>query len=161
MKAAFAQSILGRSNGAFDDVIDIVAAGGRRRLDDGAGVAISYTGVARVDGTDNAASVGADRLAQASDALTAAVGDGSFLTTLQAADTAFAAVTVDVAATQTAIADAALEVIITTPAPTLRPTFAPTARPLVADDSTIRTAVALWFSDRAAAMSTYGHISTW
>merc|ERR1739841_400304 len=146
MKAAFAQSILGRSNGAFDDVIDIVAAGGRRRLDDGAGVGVSYTGVARVDGTDDAASVGADLLEQASDALTAAVGDGSFLTTLQAADTAFAAVTVDVAATQTAIADAALEVIITTPAPTLRPTFAPTARPLVADDSTIRTAVALWFS---------------
>ncbi|CAH0369376.1 unnamed protein product [Pelagomonas calceolata] len=50
-----------------------------------------------------------------------------------------------------------------TPAPTPRPTFtpAPTASPLVADDSTIRTAVALWFSDNAAAMSTYGHISTW
>ncbi|MEE2629095.1 MAG: hypothetical protein VX670_11580, partial [Candidatus Latescibacterota bacterium] len=101
------------------------------RLDDAAGVAISYTGVARVDGTDDAASVGADLLAQASDALTAAVGDGSFLTTLQAADTAFASVTVDVAATQAAIADAALEVIVTTPipsaSPTPRPTVAPTA----------------------------------
>ena len=32
---------------------------------------------------------------------------------------------------------------------------------MVADDSTIRTAVALWFSDRAAAEATYGHISTW
>ena len=32
---------------------------------------------------------------------------------------------------------------------------------LVADDSTIRTAVALWFSDNAAAMSTYGPISKW
>ena len=57
-------------------------------------------------------------LEQASDALTAAFGDGSFLTTLRAADAAFAAVTVDVAATQTAIADAALEVIVTTPSPT-------------------------------------------
>ena len=36
-------------------------------------------------GTNDAASVGADLLEQASDALTAAVGDGSFLTTLQAA----------------------------------------------------------------------------
>ena len=75
-------------------------------------------------------------LEQASDALTAAVGDGSFLTNLQAADTAFAAVTVDVAATQTAIADAALEVIVTTPSPTTsptpRPTVAPTAVPTVA-----------------------------
>ena len=122
MKAAPAQSILDRSNGAFDEVIDIVAGGGRRRLDDGAGVGVSYTGVARVDGTDDAASVGADLLEQASDALTAAVGDGSFLTTLQAADTAFAAVTVDVAATQTAIADAVLEVIVTTPGPTASPT---------------------------------------
>ena len=129
MKAAFAQSILDRSNGAFDDVIDIVAAGGRRRLDDGAGVGVSYTGVARVDGTDDAASVGADLLEQASDALTAAFGDGSFLTTLQAADTAFAAVTVDVAATQTAIADAVLEVIVTTPEPTASPTPRPTVAP--------------------------------
>ena len=47
----------------------------------------------------------------------------------------------------------------TPPAPTYSP--APTATALVADDSTIRTAVALWFSDNAAAMSTYGPISTW
>ena len=100
----------------------VAAVGRRRRLDDGSGVGVSYTGIARVVGTDDAASVGADRLEQASDALTAAVGDGSFVTTLQAADTAFAAVTVDVAATQTAIADAVLEVIVTTPGPTASPT---------------------------------------
>ena len=137
MKAAFAQSILDRSNGAFDEVIDIVAAGGRRRLDDGSGVGVSYTGVARVVGTDDAASVGADLLEQASDALTAAVGDGSFLTTLKAADTAFAVVTVDVAATQTAIADAALEVIVTTPSPTASPTTPrPIGAPTVAPTAT-------------------------
>ena len=129
MKAAFAQSILDSAGGAFDEVIDIEAAGGRRRLA-GAGVGVSYTGVARVVGTNDAASVGADLLVQASDALTAAVGDGSFLTTLQAADTAFAVVTVDVAATQTAIADAALEVIVTTPGPSASPTtVAPTSAP--------------------------------
>ena len=142
MKAAFAQSILDRSNGAFDEVIDIVAGGGRRRLDDGSGVGVSYTGVARVVGTDDAASVGADCLAQASDALTAAVGDGSFQTNLQAADTAFAAVTVDVAATQTAIADAALEVIVTTPSPTASPTPRPTAAPTVAPTTVAPTTVA-------------------
>ena len=129
MKAAFAQSILDSAGGAFDEVIDIEAAGRRRRLDDGAGIGVSYTGVARVVGTDDAASVGADLLEQASDALTAAVGDGSFLTNLQAADTAFAAVTVDVAATQTAIADAVLEVIVTTPGPTASPTPRPTVAP--------------------------------
>ena len=117
MKAAFAQSILDRSKGAFDEVIDIEAAGGRRRLS-GSGVGVSYTGVARVVGTDDAASVGADLLEKASDALTAAVGDGSFLATLQASDAAFSAVVVDVVATQLAIADAALEVIVTTPSPT-------------------------------------------
>ena len=122
MKAAFAQSILDSAGGAFVEVIDIEAVGRRRRLDDGSGVGVSYTGVARVVGTNDAASVGADLLEQASDALTAAVGDGSFLTTLQAADTAFALVTVDVAATQTAIADAVLEVIVTTPGPTASPT---------------------------------------
>ena len=37
------------------------------------------------------------------------------------------------------------------------PTPAPTVTPLVADDSTIRTAVAFWFSDRATAEATYGH----
>jgi hypothetical protein len=73
---------------------------------------------------------------QASDALTAALGDGSFLTTLQAADTAFAAVTVDVAATQAAIADAALEVIVTTPSPTASPTPRPTVAPTVAPTAT-------------------------
>jgi len=50
MKAAFAQSILDSAKGAFDDVIDIEATG-RRRLAAGAGVGVSYTGVARVVGT--------------------------------------------------------------------------------------------------------------
>ena len=102
----------------------------------GAGVGVSFTGVARVVGTDAAASVGADLLAQASDALTAAVGDGSFLTNLQAADTAFAAVTVDVAATQAAISDATLEVIVTTPGPTASPTPRPIGAPTVAPTAT-------------------------
>jgi len=48
---------------------------------------------------------------------------------------------------------------VTTPVPTVTP--APTVSPLVADDSTIRTAVALWLSDNAAAVVAYGHISTW
>ena len=139
MKAAFAQSILDSAKGAFEEVIDIEAAEGRRRLA-GSGVGVSYTGVTRVVGTNDAASVGADLLEQASDALTAAVGDGSFLSTLQAADTAFAAVTVDVAATQTAIADSVLEVIVTTPGPTAdatRPaTVVPTVAPTVAPTTT-------------------------
>ena len=136
MKRAFAQSILASAGGAFDEVIDIEAAGGRRRLA-GAGVSVSYTGVARVVGTDDAASVGADLLAQASDALTAAVGDGSFLTTLQAKHTAaFSSVTVDVAATQAAISDATLEVIVTTPGPTASPTPRPIGAPTVAPTAT-------------------------
>ena len=135
MKAAFAQSVLDSAGGAFDEVIDIEAVGRRRRLA-GAGVGVSYTGVARVVGTNGAASVGADLLEQASDALTAAVGDGSFLTTLQAADTSFAAVTVDVAATQAAIADAALEVIVTTPGPTASPTPRPIGAPTSAPTAT-------------------------
>ena len=114
MKASFAQSILDSAGGAFDEVIDIEAVGRRRRLDDGAGVGVSYTGVARVDGTEDAASVGADLMEQASDALTAAFGDGSFLTTLQAADSAFAAVTVDVAATQAALLAATVVFVVTT-----------------------------------------------
>ena len=139
MKAAFAQSILDRSNGAFDDVIDIVAAGGRRRLDDGSGVGVSYTGVARVDDVEDANSVAADVLSQATAALTTAVADGSFLATLQTkaaeesaeAAAAFSAVVVDVAATQTAIADAVLEVIVTTPGPTASSTRPqPTAGPI-------------------------------
>ena len=43
-----------------------------------------------------------------------------------------------------------------TPAPTATP--APTV-PL--DDTSIRTAVAAWLSDSAAAEATYGHISRW
>ena len=36
-----------------------------------------------------------------------------------------------------------------------------TARGFIATDSTIKTAVAAWLSDSAAAEATYGHISTW
>ena len=136
MKAAFAQSILDSAGGAFDEVIDIEAAGRRRRLGDGSGVGVSYTGIARVVGTDDAASVGADLLEQASDALTAALGDGSFLATLQASDAAFSAVVVDVVATQLAIADAALEVIVTTPSPSASPTPRPIGAPTSAPTAT-------------------------
>ena len=136
MKAAFAQSILDSAGGAFDEVIDIEAAGRRRRLAAGAGVDVSYTGVARVVGTDDAASVGADLQVRASDALTVAFGGGSFLTTLQNSNAAFAAVTVDVAATQAAIAAAVLTVIVTTPSPTVSPTPRPTVAPTVAPTAT-------------------------
>ena len=128
MKTAFAESILASAGGEFDEVIDIEAAG-RRRLAAGAGVDVSYTGVARVVGTDDAASVGADLQVRASDALTVAFGGGSFLTTLQNSNAAFAAVTVDVAATQAAIAAAVLTVIVTTPSPTVSPTPRPTVAP--------------------------------
>jgi len=47
----------------------------------------------------------------------------------------------------------------TTPAPTM--TLAPTVSPLIADDATIRTAVAAWLSDATAAEAAYGHISAW
>ena len=42
-------------------------------------------------------------------------------------------------------------------APTPEPTFSP----LVADDSTIETAVDAWLSNPTTAEATYGHISTW
>ena len=135
-QAAFAQSIMDSTGGLFEEIIDIEAAG-RRRLDDGgAGVAISYTGIARIDGTDNGEQVSAELMEQSMDALTLAIDDGSFLTTLQAADTQFAAVIVDVAATQAAIADAALEVIVTTPGPTASPTPRPIGAPTSAPTAT-------------------------
>ena len=124
MKAAFAQSVLDSANGLFDEIIDIEAAGGRRRLS-GAGVAISYTGVRRIDGTETAEADSADLLQQSTEALKTAVDDGSFLTTLQAADSAFAAVTVDVAATQAALLAATVVFVVTTPAPTTSPTTSP------------------------------------
>ena len=65
-------------------------------------VEVSYTGVARVDGTDGEAA-SADLLEQSMDAMTLAIHDGSFLTKLQASDPAFSAVAVDVDATQAAI----------------------------------------------------------
>ena len=131
LQVAFAASILASAGGLFEEIINIAAAG-RRRLDDGAGVTIAYTGVARVDGTANAEAVSADLLAQSMDALGAAVTDGSFLTTLQAADAAFAAVTVDEAATQAAIAAASVVFVVTTPAPSTAPAPRPTPAPSVA-----------------------------
>ena len=139
-KEAFAQSILDSSGGAFDDVVDIEAAG-RRRLNDGAaGAEVSYTGVARIDGTVDAAAASEDLLAQSMEALTAAVADGSFLATLQTkaaeqsteAAAAFAAVAVDVEATQAAITATTYEFVVTTPAPIA----APTASPLPAQSDT-------------------------
>ena len=128
-QAAFAQSIMDSTGGLFEEIIDIEAAG-RRRLDDGgAGVAISYTGIARIDGTDNGEQVSADLLEQSMDALTLAIDDGSFLTTLQAADSAFAAVTVDETATYAAIAAATVVFVVTTPAPSPRPTSRPSPAP--------------------------------
>jgi hypothetical protein len=50
--------------------------------------------------------------------------------------------------------------VVQNAAGTCAPTPAPTVSPLVADDSSIRTAVAAWLSDSAAAEATYGHIST-
>ena len=129
MKAAFAQSVLDSANGLFDEIIDIEATGGRRRLS-GAGVAISYTGVRRIDGTETAEADSADLLQQSTEALKTAVDDGSFLSTLQAADSAFAAVTVDETATYAAIAAATVVFVVTTPAPTTSaPSLRPTSRP--------------------------------
>ena len=129
-QVAFAQSIMDSTGGLFEGIIDIEAAG-RRRLDDGAaGVVISYTGIARIDGTDNGKQVSADLLEQSMDALTLAIDDGSFLTTLQAADSRFAAVTVDETATYAAIAAATVVFVVTTPAPTTSaPSLRPTSRP--------------------------------
>ena len=130
LKAAFAQSIIDSSDGVFDDVVDVEAAE-RRRLADGAGVEISYTGVTRVDGTDNAEQVSAELLEQSMDALTLAIDDGSFLTTLQASDPAFSAVAVDVDATHAAIEAASYTFVVMTP----RPVAAPTPMPDGAFDS--------------------------
>ena len=157
MKAAFAQSILDRSNGAFDEVIDIVAGWGseaprrrfgRRRLLHGRRPRRRHRG--RSFGWCRFAGTGVGRL-------TAAVGDRSFLTTLQAADTAFAAVTVDVAATTSSIADAVLEVIVTTPGPTAspttpQPTSGPTTTPGVLP-AMARTAAAPSLSSSSPSLS--------
>merc|ERR1719240_684321 len=134
MKAAFAQSVLDSANGAFDEVIDIeaagiVSAGKRRRLDDGAGVDVSYTGVARVDGTETAETDSADLLQQSTEALRTAVDDGSFLNTLQAADAAFSAVKVDLEATNAALLAATVVFVVTTPAPTTLLVTPPTTSP--------------------------------
>merc|ERR1711965_346620 len=128
MKDAFAQSVLDSANGLFEEIIDIEAAG-RRRLDDGAGVDVSYTGVARIDGTETAEADSADLLQQSTEALGAALDDGSFLSTLQAADAAFAAVKVDLEATQATLLAATVVFVVTTPAPTTSPVTPPTTSP--------------------------------
>ena len=61
--------------------------------------------------------------------MTLAVYDGSFLATLQASDLSFAAVTMDVEATQAAIEAASYTFIVTTPRPIAAPTSRPTPRP--------------------------------
>ena len=153
MQASFAQSIIDSTGGLFEEIIDIEAAERQRRrlrttysptlvptlaptrgmptlgVDSVDGVEISYTGVARVDGTDNGEQVSAELLEQSMDALTLAIYDGSFLTTLQAADSAFAAVVVDVAATQAAIEAASCTFVVMTPGPIAAPTPRPTPRP--------------------------------
>ena len=156
MKDAFAQSIIDSSDGVFDDVVDVEAVVRRRRLQAeyppspaptreadrtlaptraAAGLAdVSYTGVARVDGTEDAEAVSTDLLEKAAAALTTAVDDGSFLTKLRTnaaerspeAAAAFNAVTVDETATRAHIGRAKHVFVVTTP----EPTAAPTPRPL-------------------------------
>jgi len=71
------------------------------------------------------------------DSISAALGDGSLVNTLQTEHpAAFSSVTVDVAATQAAISDATLEVIVTTPGPTASPTPQPIGAPTVAPTAT-------------------------
>ena len=159
MKDAFAQSIIDSSDGVFDDVVDVEAVVRRRRLQAeqaeyppspaptreadrtlaptraAAGLAdVSYTGVARVDGTEDAEAVSTDLLEKAAAALTTAVDDGSFLTKLRTnaaerspeAAAAFNAITVDETATRAHIGRARHVFVVTTP----EPTAAPTPRPL-------------------------------
>ncbi len=156
MKDAFAQSIIDSSDGVFDEVVDVEAVVRRRRLQAeyppspaptreadrtlaptraAAGLAdVSYTGVARVDGTEDAEAVSTDLLEKAAAALTTAVDDGSFLTKLRTnaaerspeAAAAFNAVTVDETATRAHIGRAKHVFVVTTP----EPTTAPTPRPL-------------------------------
>ena len=93
-----------------------------------------YTGVARVDGTEDAEAVSTDLLEKAAAALTTAVDDGSFLTKLRTnaaerspeAAAAFNAITVDETATRAHIGRASRVFVVTTP----EPTAAPTPRPL-------------------------------
>ena len=146
MQAAFAQSIIDSVGGLFEEIIDIEATEQRRRLqttysptaaptstqdmeedEEEDGVEISYTGVARVDGTDGEAA-SADLLEQSMDAMTLAIYDGSFLATLQASDPAFSAVAVDVGATQAAIEAASHTFVVLTPGPSAAPTPGPTPR---------------------------------
>ena len=159
MKDAFAQSIIDSSDGVFDDVVDVEAVVRRRRLQAeyppspaptreadrtlaptrvAAGLAdVSYTGVARVDGTEDAEAVSTEVLEKAAAALTTAVDDGSFLTKLRTnaaerspeAAAAFNAVTVDETATRAHIGRAKHVFVVTTPEPTAAPTSRPSSPP--------------------------------
>ena len=159
MKDAFAQSIIDSSDGVFDDVVDVEAVVRRRRLQTeyppspaptreadrtlaptraAAGLAdVSYTGVARVDGTEDAEAVSTDLLEKAAAALTTAVDDGSFLTKLRTnaaerspeAAAAFNAITVDETATRAHIGRATRVFVVTTPEPTAAPTPKPLSPP--------------------------------
>jgi hypothetical protein len=159
MKEAFAQSIIDSSDGVFDEVVDVEAIVRRRRLQAeyppspaptreadrtlaptraAAGLAdVSYTGVARVDGTEDAEAVSTDLLEKAAAALTTAVDDGSFLTKLRTnaaerspeAAAAFNAVTVDETATRAHIGRARHVFVVTTPEPTAAPTPKPLSPP--------------------------------
>ena len=159
MKDAFAQSIIDSSDGVFDEVVDVEAVVRRRRLQTeyppspaptreadrtlaptraAAGLAdVSYTGVARVDGTEDAEAVSTDLLEKAAAALTTAVDDGSFLTKLRTnaaerspeAAAAFNAITVDETATRAHIGRATRVFVVTTPEPTAAPTPKPLSPP--------------------------------
>ena len=159
MKDAFAQSIIDSSDGVFDDVVDVEAVVRRRRLQAeyppspaptreadrtlaptraAAGLAdVSYTGVARVDGTEDAEAVSTDLLEKAAAALTTAVDDGSFLTKLRTnaaerspeAAAAFNAITLDETATRAHIGRASRVFVVTTPEPTAAPTPKPLSLP--------------------------------
>ena len=98
---------------------------------------VSYTGVARVDGTEDAEAVSTDLLEKAAAALTTAVDDGSFLTKLRTnaaerspeAAAAFNAITLDETATRAHIGRASRVFVVTTPEPTAAPTPKPLSLP--------------------------------
>ena len=111
---------------------------GRRRRLLSATAAIDFNMVAEVEGSSGATTEANDILADTSAALTSAVSDGSFSTTLQTTAAAestdsasdWAAVTVDVTASTAAIADSSVAITVLTPVPTADPTAAPTITPL-------------------------------
>ena len=130
------------------------ASSARRRLAEDEGSGISYTGVARIDGTENASAVAAGVLDEAADYLTTAVSNGKFLETLvsavaneTAATTsgrrldALDGVSVDVNATLEEVAEAEVAFFISTPVPTSVPSPVPTTPPSPAPSALPTTAV--------------------